>query len=117
MVDIFESQPIHIAKFMQLERNVQHVGNEMSRLFRLSGEQEKKVRELYENRNDHVSHAELLAVVSGRKAMKLNHNTESNDLLFSLFSDKMDETNKSLQQLSMYIFLLIMCMFYIFWIL
>lgn len=85
---------------MQLERNVQHVGNEMNRLFRLIGEQEKKVRELYENRNDHVSHAELLAVVSGRKAMKLNHN--SDDPRFGLFSDKFDETSKVLQQMSKY---------------
>jgi hypothetical protein len=91
---------LHVAKFLQLERNVQNIFDEMERLYHLVGKQDKKLKEMHESSMSFVSQAELLAVVSGRKSQPIKSvELYQNDGNFSIISSKIDDISATIKDL------------------
>jgi len=93
----FSSQPIHIAKFLHLDRSVQNLHEDVRKLIEQNKETQKTLRELTRNAESYVSHAELLAALTGRKPAKAVETVrEPNPISL----EKVNELSRSIESLS-----------------
>ena len=94
------TQSLHVAKFLQLDRNVQHMLGEMQRMGNIIQRQDKKIRELHDGAQSFVSHAECLAIVTGRRSMSTRLvEREQHDSKYDVVVDKMDDLALGLKEL------------------
>lgn len=94
------TQPVHIAKVLLLERNVQTLLYEVQKLQVATTENTKSIRELNSHLGSCVSHAELLAAVSGRRSNNRATEKPSNETA-SVLSEKIDDLSRVVYTLSM----------------
>lgn len=93
----FASQPVHIAKFLHLDRSVQSLHEDVHKLIEQNKETKNVLRELTRNAESYVSHAELLAALTGRKPAKVVETIrEPNPISF----EKVGELTRSIESLS-----------------
>ena len=98
----FSSQPVHIAKFLMLDKNVNAMGQDLRMLLDLSSQNQKQLRELARNSESYVSHAELLAAMTGRKTKLVE--TVKEAPIASVPNEKILEITKAMDALSKFIF-------------
>src|SRR5690348_1798704 len=89
---------IHIAKFLQLDRFVQKLLEEVKTLNYVSGEHTKQLKEIDNLSSGYVSHGELFAAITAVKAQKSSSNTSVEKTSVSF--EKLFEISKSVEDLS-----------------
>ena len=97
----FSNQPVHIAKMLLLDRNVQALLREVEKLMIANIDCKNVIRELQSDSESYVSHAELLAAVAGRKAKPVEKATTSES---SMSNERAEDIARSVSSISKYIF-------------